>query len=133
MITVERAVYGSSTYPDWIKRSLDIALGGILGIILIPVGLMMALLVKASSPGPVLFRQERVGKGGRLFRIYKFRTMRVGPTGPNVTSGSDSRLTLAGRFLRKWKMDELPQLINVLRGEISLVGQRAEVAECVQL
>ena len=121
MITAEREAQGSTTYPDWIKRSLDIVVGGILAIILIPVGLVAALLVKASSPGPVLFCQERVGKGGRLFRIYKFRTMRVGPTGPNVTTGSDSRITPVGRFLRMWKIDELPHLINVLRGEMILV------------
>jgi lipopolysaccharide/colanic/teichoic acid biosynthesis glycosyltransferase len=91
--------------------------------------LAAAAAVKAGSPGPVFFRQARVGRDGKIFRIWKFRTMRHNPVpeGPAVTADGDPRVTAQGRWLRRWKIDELPQLINVLAGEMSVVGPRPEV------
>lgn len=96
-----------------------------------PLMLAVALLVKLSSPGPVFFRQERVGRNGQLFRIYKFRTMRLNTGGPQVTGRTDPRITPIGALLRHWKLDELPQLINVAKGEMALVGPRPEVPRYV--
>ncbi len=101
--------------------------------LLSPLLLALALLVRLSSPGPVLFRQQRVGRGGRLFWIYKFRTMRVNAAGPQITGAADSRITPVGRLLRRWKLDELPQLLNVVKGEMALVGPRPEVPRYVAL
>jgi lipopolysaccharide/colanic/teichoic acid biosynthesis glycosyltransferase len=107
-----------------------------LGLVLLtPLLLLVALLIKLESTGPALFQQERIGKGFRPFRIYKFRTMvhdtphRGGP----ITFGADPRITRLGRVLRKTKLDEFPQLINVLRGEMSIVGPRPEVRPYVEL
>jgi lipopolysaccharide/colanic/teichoic acid biosynthesis glycosyltransferase len=94
---------------------------------LAPVMALIGLLTKASSRGPVLFRAERVGKDGRRFHLLKFRTMRPGSeAGPALTRAGDSRITRAGRFLRRYRLDELPQFWNVVRGEMSLVGPRPE-------
>jgi len=98
-------------------------------IITIPVLTIVALVIKISSPGPVFYRGERVGKGGKIFRIFKFRTMvpdaeKLG--GPS-TAGDDPRLLKIGHFLKRYQLDELPQLINVLKGEMSFVGPRPEV------
>ena len=117
------------------KRTFDIVVG-VLGILcLLPLVPAVALLIKLDSRGPVLFRQERVGRGFRPFLIYKFRTMvqdvprKRGP----ITTGGDPRITRVGWYLRKTKIDELPQLINVLKGEMSLVGPRPEVRQYVEL
>jgi lipopolysaccharide/colanic/teichoic acid biosynthesis glycosyltransferase len=112
---------------DVVKRAMDV-IATALGLILIsPLLVFVALCVKLDSPGPVFFRQERVGRRGRLFRIHKFRTMRVSNGGPQVTAASDPRITRIGRWLRRTKLDELPQLIDVLKGDMSLVGPRPEV------
>lgn len=100
---------------------------------LAPLLLVLALLVRASSPGPVLFRQVRVGRGGRPFTLLKFRSMRPATGGPEVTCAGDARVTRVGRLLRKTKLDELPQLWNVARGELALVGPRPEVPRYVDL
>ena len=116
-----------------IKRIFDI-ICAIVGLVLLsPVFLLIAIFIKFNSSGPVLFRQIRVGRFGREFKIYKFRTMVVGAEilGPKITIGDDSRITPIGKFLRKTKLDELPQLINVLKGDMSIVGPRPEVPEYV--
>lgn len=99
-------------------------------IVLCPFLFLISVWIKFDSPGPIFFRQVRVGKGGKLFRIHKFRTMRVNAEQDGrLTVGEDSRITRSGRFLRKYKLDELPQLIDVVVGEMSLVGPRPEVEE----
>lgn len=110
------------------KRIMDV-LGAALGLLVLsPVLVACAVAVKLSSPGPVFFRQERVGLHGRLFRIRKFRTMRVTDgSGLQVTAAGDARITPVGSLLRRSKLDEMPQLIDVLAGNMSLVGPRPEV------
>jgi len=112
-----------------VKRGIDIVVSAGLLILLSPLMALIALLIKRSSPGPVLFSQVRVGQRGRTFRIFKFRTMYVDMCGDEETpqASSDPRITRIGRFLRKTSLDELPQLINVLRGDMSLVGPRPEM------
>jgi len=107
-----------------LKRLMDIG-GSFFGLVFLsPLLIVVAVLVKLGSPGPVFFRQERPGRGGRLFRIWKFRTMTGsrGPGGEPLPDGA--RLTAVGRFLRRWSLDELPELVNVLTGDMSLVGPR---------
>ena len=115
------------------KRCMDVILS-LAGLALLwPLGLAVALAIRLDSPGPVFFRQERVGLRGRPFRIHKFRTMRADTAGPQVTAGGDARITRVGRVLRRHKLDELPQLIDVLRGRMSLVGPRPEVPRYMAL
>lgn len=112
-----------------IKRLFDAAVALIILIVCIPLFLVVSVLIKATSPGPVFFTQERPGYHKRIFRIYKFRTMRQGSEkmvkGKEVAK-DDERITSVGRFLRRSKLDELPQIINVLKGEMSLIGPRPE-------
>lgn len=116
------------------KRAFDfgVALAGL--VILSPLVAVAAGLVKLSSPGPALYRGVRVGRDGRTFHILKLRTMRTGADmqGPAVTTAADARITPVGRFLRRTKFDEVPQLVNVLRGEMSLVGPRPEHPDFVK-
>ena len=117
------------------KRLFDIVLAGIALLLLSPLLVLIALWVKLDSRGPVFFRQERVGRHGVLFRIHKFRTMThsAAPSGPLITVGADARITRAGQFLRRSKLDELPQLIDVLLGRMSFVGPRPEVPRYVAI
>jgi lipopolysaccharide/colanic/teichoic acid biosynthesis glycosyltransferase len=100
----------------------------------LPVFLLVAILIKREDGGSVFFRQTRVGEGGRLFKIYKFSTMveNAESLGAKVTRENDPRITKIGKLLRKYKIDELPQLINVLKGEMSIVGPRPEVPKYVE-
>lgn len=123
----------AATVPQVGKRAFDIVAAGLGLLLLAPLFLVAAAWIKLDSPGPVFFRQERVGRGGVPFRIHKFRTMRVAAegAGPALTVGADPRITRAGAFLRRSKIDELPQLIDVLRGDMSIVGPRPEVPRYV--
>lgn len=117
--------------PDWqrvCKRALDIGVSGVALLALSPVYLFAALAVWRSSPGPILYKQKRVGHLGKPFSIYKFRSMFVNAekTGPALSSQEDPRITPWGRVMRKWRIDELPQFFNILRGDMSLVGPRPE-------
>ncbi len=111
-----------------LKRSFDLVLAAALLLLLCPVLLLIALVVKLSSPGPVFYLQERVGRDGKVFRIMKFRTMirKAEKRGPRWAGRSDPRRTRVGRILRRYSLDELPQFFNVLRGQMSLVGPRPE-------
>ncbi len=117
------------------KRLFDIVCAGLGLLLLSPLLLAVAVWIKLDSRGPVMFRQERVGRFGAPFRIHKFRTMRVDAPrlGPQITIGDDARITRSGRWLRATKVDELPQLWDVLRGAMSLVGPRPEVPRYVAL
>ena len=117
--------------PQWqrvIKRGLDIFASGLSLLLLSPFLIVFALRVKMGSPGPVFYKQERIGKGGQPFHIYKFRSMYMDAeqAGPQLSSKEDPRITPWGRTMRKWRFDELPQFINILKGEMSLVGPRPE-------
>jgi lipopolysaccharide/colanic/teichoic acid biosynthesis glycosyltransferase len=118
-----------------VKRAIDLVIASLGLMVLAPVLLLAMAWVWFDSGGPVLFRQERVGRGGRLFRIHKLRTMHAGAAaqGPAVTGDADARVTRAGRWLRHYRIDELPQLLDVLRGDMSLVGPRPEVPRFVAL
>jgi lipopolysaccharide/colanic/teichoic acid biosynthesis glycosyltransferase len=117
------------------KRLFDILASALLLLFLAPLGLLLGAAIKLDSPGPVFFRQERVGRYGKTFRIHKFRTMvaHAADHGPALTVGQDARITRVGSWLRRSKLDELAQLIDVLRGDMSLVGPRPEVPKYVAL
>ena len=119
---------------DMLKRLFDIIFSFLGLIIIFPLLIIVAILVKQSSKGPIFYRGERVGKNGKIFRPYKFRTMVTGAEkiGSSTTGKNDPRVTKIGRFLRKYKIDEFPQLIDVLRGRMSLVGPRPELEEHVE-
>ncbi len=117
------------------KRLFDLICAGAGLVLLAPLLLGIALWIRLDSRGPVFFRQQRVGRFGAPFRIHKFRTMRedAPALGPQITVGADPRITRAGRFLRRHKLDELPQLIDVFAGTMSLVGPRPEVPRYVAM
>ena len=118
----------------FLKRVFDIIASFCGIIILFPLIIIVSILIKITSKGPVLFKQVRVTKNGKLFKIYKFRTMKENSEGnKQITVGKDNRITGIGHILRKTKLDELPQLFNVLKGEMSLVGPRPEVPKYVEL
>lgn len=117
-----------------LKRIFDIILSLFGLIILLPFMLIIAVFIKFDSKGPIFFRQVRVTKGGKEFKIFKYRTMKVGSDKySQITVGKDGRITKIGSFLRKYKLDEIPQLINVFIGDMSLVGPRPEVPKYVAL
>jgi len=135
---------GNNTHPirrgrrayHYSKRFLDVAAAAAGLVLLSPLLAAIATVVKVSSRGPVIFSQQRLGRHGSPFVMYKFRSMRVSrpgqSEGPLVTKSGDSRVTAVGRFLRRYKLDELPQLVNVIRGDMSLVGPRPEVTRYAQ-
>lgn len=115
--------------PGLARRALDVAVSGFGLAVVGPILGMLMLAVRLSSSGPALYTQIRVGEGGRPFVIYKLRTMRASSAGPNVTATDDPRVTRLGRVLRRTSLDELPQLWNVLRGDMTLVGPRPETPD----
>ena len=114
-----------------LPRAIEASLAALGLAVASPVLLIAAVLVAATSPGPVLFRQQRAGLGGRPFTLLKLRSMRVAPEGSQLTASGDARITPVGRWLRRFKLDEIPQLWNVVRGDMSLVGPRPEVPRYV--
>jgi len=134
----ESVSHHSSSPPlayDHLKRAFDIVGSSALGIVLIPVMAGVALSIRLTSPGPAIFRQRRLTAGGKEFMLCKFRTMRVDAereSGAVVAQLHDTRVTRVGRLLRKTRLDELPQLWNVLRGDMSLIGPRPERPELAQ-
>jgi len=123
----------SSRWYDLTKRAVDIAVAAAVLALSAPLSLAVALAIKASDGGPVFYRGIRIGLGGRPFGMFKFRSMVVDAArlGGSSTADDDPRLTRVGRVLRRWKLDELPQMLNVLRGEMSLVGPRPQVPDDV--
>ena len=119
----------AGTAPAFARRAIDVVVSGIGLLIAVPVLGLLLLAVALTSPGPALYCQVRVGEGGRPFVMYKLRTMRVRAAGPNVTATDDPRVTRLGRLLRRTSLDELPQLWNVLRGDMTLVGPRPETPD----
>ena len=117
------------------KRLFDITASGLGLLVISPLFLILAVWIKLDSPGPVFYRQVRVGRGNKDFRLFKFRSMRVGSDkkGLITVGGHDPRVTRSGYYIRKYKLDELPQLINVFIGDMSLVGPRPEVRKYVDL
>jgi len=115
------------------KRGFDIFVSGVLLLVLWPVLLVLAIMIKVDSPGPVFFRQVRITSCGKRFRIYKFRTMvnHADKIGTQVTTKGDARITKVGKMLRGCRLDELPQLFNILSGDMTLVGTRPEVEKYV--
>jgi len=126
-IIVRRRLY------DIIKRFLDVILSLVLIVIILPLALLIAVLIKLTSAGPALYKQERVGKGHKSFMLYKFRTMVINHEGPLWTTEGDKRLTFIGKILRYAHLDEIPQLLNILKGDISFIGPRPERKELAEL
>ena len=119
--------------PGGIPRGVELVLAAVVLLAALPFLALAAIAIVLTSRGPVLFRQERVGRGGRRFLLFKLRTMRVTPPGLEVTATDDPRITRVGQILRRAKLDELPRLWNVVRDDMSLVGPRPEVPRYVDL
>jgi lipopolysaccharide/colanic/teichoic acid biosynthesis glycosyltransferase len=132
--TAYRTALPQSGDSPALRRLLDLLVSGFLIVLLSPIFAFVCWRIWRSSPGPIFFRQKRVGRDGQLFKIWKFRTMQVDADrqGPSVTSADDPRVTAIGRWLRDHKLDELPQLFNVFSGEMSLVGPRPQVPRFVE-
>lgn len=130
----ERHVPGATqAVRPGLPRLIEIPIAAVGLVLLSPVLLVAALAIVVTSPGPAVFRQERVGRGGRAFALYKLRSMRLDSDGPSLTARIDARVTPVGRWLRRTKLDELPQLWNVVRGDMALVGPRPEVPRYVAM
>jgi lipopolysaccharide/colanic/teichoic acid biosynthesis glycosyltransferase len=113
---------------SWSWRAIDLIVSVAGLVVTAPIVVVVSIVLKSTSPGPLLFRQQRVGRQGQLFTIFKFRTMQIGSADRfGVTTAQDKRITPIGRFLRTYKLDELPQLVNVLFGQMSVVGPRPDV------
>lgn len=116
-----------------LKRAFDIIFSFMGIILLFPIFIIVGIIIKIDSKGPIFFSQERIGKNFKAFRILKFRTMVYDNKGPLLTARGDQRITQVGKYLRRYKIDELPQLLNVFKGDMSLVGPRPEVRKYVEL
>ncbi|MDD2680645.1 MAG: sugar transferase [Patescibacteria group bacterium] len=123
---LENLAEAEKNYFDFTKRSFDYILAAIFFLVSLPLWILIAILIKLNSAGPILFTQMRVGKNGRLFKLYKFRTMRVNDNDGAITAVNDKRITLVGKLLRSTRLDEIPQLINILKGQMSFIGPRPE-------
>jgi lipopolysaccharide/colanic/teichoic acid biosynthesis glycosyltransferase len=123
----------SSLMVDSMKRIFDVAVSTVLLVAFLPLFVLIAVVIRYTSKGSIFYKQERVGRGNRIFLVWKFRTMNsdADRCGPLITSSDDARITPIGRYLRKNKIDELPQLWNVVRGDMSLVGPRPQVPRFV--
>ena len=123
-----------SIFQNASKRLLDVTVATLGLIGLLPLVMLCALLVRIQSSGPIIYRAKRVGRGGRIFAMYKFRTMveNAESLGPGLTIYRDSRITKLGRFLRRTKWDEIPQFLNVIKGDMSIIGPRPEIPEYVK-
>jgi exopolysaccharide biosynthesis polyprenyl glycosylphosphotransferase len=133
--TKNRKPRGAYSFQATLKRSIDLIGASILLLALSPVMILVAIAVKLSSPGPVLYSQVRLTQGGRTFILWKFRSMRVDAereNGAQLATKTDNRVTAIGRFLRKTRLDELPQLFNVISGDMSLIGPRPERPEIAE-
>lgn len=119
----------------FLKRFFDIVFSLILLLIFVPIFIVIAIVIKLDSKGPVIFKQKRVTKNGKIFKILKMRTMvnDAEHLGPKITCDNDGRITKVGRFLRKYRLDELPQVVNILLGDMTFVGTRPEVPEIVNI
>ncbi|KPV58433.1 hypothetical protein QJ48_16755 [Paenibacillus sp. A3] len=124
----------SDVYVKYVKTAIDLILSIALILFLLPVLIMVAILIKLESEGPVVFKQHRIGKGGKPFVIYKFRSMytHVAREGRSPENDQDPRITKVGRFIRKTSLDELPQLFNILKGDMSFIGPRPEQKSIVE-
>jgi lipopolysaccharide/colanic/teichoic acid biosynthesis glycosyltransferase len=129
--TPARGIAANGDSSAFLLRAGELAAAGGGLLLLSPVLLICAVLIRINSTGAILFRQKRVGLNGEIFTLYKFRTMFISSEGLPITAENDPRITAIGKILRKMKLDELPQLYNVLRGEMNFVGPRPEVAELV--
>ena len=124
---------GTASIKNGLPRQAEAAIALIGLVVAAPLIALAAIAVAVTSRGPVIFRQKRMGRKGRPFTMYKLRTMRIANSGPQVTAGDDIRVTPVGKFLRKTKLDELPELWNILKGDMSLIGPRPEVPRYVDL
>jgi lipopolysaccharide/colanic/teichoic acid biosynthesis glycosyltransferase len=132
-ITTPRNETASAPIKDGLPRPVE-AVIALLGLVIVsPLIALAAVATALTSRGPVIFRQNRMGRKGRPFVLYKMRTMRPAGSGPQVTAGDDARVTLVGKILRKTKVDELPELWNIVKGDMSLIGPRPEVSRYVDL
>lgn len=129
--TFSRSIENKYFLKEVLPRFCELTLAIVAIVLLLPLLLICALLIYLGSPGKILFRQKRIGRDGRVFTLYKFRTMFTANNGLLITAANDRRITPVGKILRKTKFDELPELYNVLRGEMSFVGPRPEVVELV--
>jgi O-antigen biosynthesis protein WbqP len=120
-------------YPRYGKRILDAVVAGLIGLVSLPAGLIAALLVRLDDGAAALFRQQRLGRGGRTFTIFKFRSMAIGTAHVSSAEAGTLSITRVGRFLRRTNLDEIPQLWNVIRGDMSLVGPRPALPTQTQL
>ncbi len=111
-------------YRTIVKRIFDLVISALLFVAFLPIFLIIGLLIKLDDKGPVFYKQERTGKNGKIFKMYKFRSMNVLPKGLEMTVPHDKRITRVGKVLRKTSLDELPQIINILKGEMSIIGPR---------